>query len=54
MLSALLDGEKVIKEGWESQLLHCLPEAENETTERSKIMSIKIIMVTMMIMMIII
>lgn len=50
MLSALLDGKKAIKEGLESQLLPCLPEAVNDTTERSKIMSIIIIMVTMMMM----
>lgn len=28
----MLDG-KVIKEGWESQVLPCLPEVVNETTQ---------------------
>lgn len=33
-------GKKVIKEVWESQLLPCLPEVVNETTQRSKLMAI--------------
>lgn len=49
MLSALLDGKKVIKEGWGSHLLPCLPEAANKTTERSKLMSIIMVMMMMMI-----
>lgn len=37
-LSAFFDG-KVIKEGWASQLLLCLPEAANETKQRYKLMA---------------